>query len=385
MNFRVGIFTALEYNLVSSPLINSIIYLSQHGYYVDIFAAPSKKFPAPEFDSSKVQYIPVKLPKFRLPWITQILKILIIRRKQRGKKYDFFIGFDPGGLKSAAILGLIRKTPYLYHSLEIYTEEAASKPYQRLQKSFERLLNRFAVFTITQDEVRADILTRENKLDRDKVLSVYNAPMGGVLLEKSSWLRERLKIPDKQCIILGVGSLIEEHMVEEIAKSVSVWPKGVVLVLHGWFPNKVFESKLRYIAKSQPGRIFISTELLPHDRKYLVFQSADIGLAFYKPINDNFRYVGAAAGKIFDFFRCGVPVIANDLPGFDKLIKKAGCGELVKDCSDLGSALQHILKSRDDYSKAAVNSFLKHEFSRNYKPVLNRLEMLFKKNKEPIS
>ena len=370
---RVGIFTTSGRDALYSPFINSVLYLSQCGYKVDIFALASDKFPAPEFNSADIQYIPIRLSRSHVPGGSQLITLLRINRLLRDKQYHFFIGFDPGGLINAAVLGVLRKTPYIYHSLEIVSESTLSTRRQRLKKFLERLLSKQAVLTITQDEVRADILARENRLDRNQVTVVYNAPLGEPLPAKSSWLRDRFRIPETQYIVLAVGSLIEEHLVDQIAESVSGWPEQFTLVLHGWFASEAFEKRLRQIANSQSDRVFISTELLPHDKRHLVFQSADIGLAFYKPVNENLRYVGAAAGKIFDFMRCGVPVIANDLPGMKELIEGNQWGVVISDSSAIPHVLSMIERHYQKYRDQSLRAFERYDFARSYARALNRI------------
>jgi glycosyltransferase involved in cell wall biosynthesis len=116
-------------------------------------------------------------------------------------------------------------------------------------------------------------------------------------------------------------------MILEIAQSVEQWPQEFVLVIHGWFPDKVYEEKIRTVAEQSPDRIFISTEFLSLDRKYEVFQSADIGLVAFTPDSENTMLVGTAAGKLFEFVRCGVPIVVNELNGMNDLIG-GKCGEV---------------------------------------------------------
>lgn len=367
-------FTVSKLDFISAPLINSAIYLSECGYKVDIFALASDKFPVPRFASGDITYVPYRLPHPNAPGTTFIATPCRLNMLLGRKRYSFFVGFDPGGLVNAAVLGILRRTPYIYHSLEIVSESTLTNWRRKLDKQIERWLSRGAVLTITQDELRADVLARENRLDRSQVAVVYNAPLGEPFPARSSWLRDRFGIPETKYIVLGVGSLIERHMVDEIAASVKSWPDQFVLVLHGWFSDEAFEKRVYQIAEGQPNRIFVSTTLLPYEHKYLVFQSADVGVVFYKPVDDNHRYVGAAAGKLFDFMRCGVPVVVIDLPGMRELVEGNWCGVVVADSSGIAQALSKIHHHYQEYRDQSLSAYRRYDFAQSYAKALMRIE-----------
>lgn len=161
-------------------------------------------------------------------------------------------------------------------------------------------------------------------------------------------------------------------MILEIAESACQWPMDFVLVVHGWFDDRVYEERLRAVAERVPGRIFVSTEFLPIERKYDVFQSADIGVVAFGPDNDNHLFVGAAAGKLFEFARCGVPVVANDLPGMRKLIS-GRCGEVCGPwLESIESVLQTVNHNYDVYAKGCAEFYSQHEFSACYRSFLKK-------------
>ena len=100
--------------------MNTVQYLCQLDYRVDIYGMQSKNFDLPFFDNEKVQYIISPQIKHSIPYLNRILRLYsLYNHYLRGKRYGFFIGFDPGGLQDAACLGILTKTHYIYHSLEI--------------------------------------------------------------------------------------------------------------------------------------------------------------------------------------------------------------------------------------------------------------------------
>ena len=385
-NKRVGIFSNSGYDIISNPLMNTVQYLCQLDYRVDIYGRQSKNFDLPFFDNEKVQYIIPKQSKHSIPYLNGILRLYsIYKHYLRGKRYDFFIGFDPGGLQDAACLGILTKTPYIYHSLEIVSMTDLTNYKSYIKKFIERILNKYALFTITQDELRANLIERENKIPREKIKIVYNSSIGNVIKTKSNWLRNNLAIPNDKVIVLAVGSLIKEHMIEEIVCCSSSWPKKYVLVLHGWFPDDEIEDRIKRCAIKYPERIYISEKILPFKDKYLISSSADIGLVFFKPVNENMRYTGAAAGKLFDFIQCGVPIIANNLPGMKNLVEDNGCGIVVDETEEIAHAVSAIDADYKLYSEKSCKAFLKYDFCNCYKNVLAEIEKDQKGQQGPLS
>jgi glycosyltransferase involved in cell wall biosynthesis len=118
----------------------------------------------------------------------------------------------------------------------------------------------------------------------------------------------------------------------------------------------------------------MSFDTLPVERVDDLYSSADIGLAVYGAIDRNYSFIGAAAGKVFGFMRVGTPIIASDLPGMRELVVATGSGVLVRDVAEIADRLLQIVRSFDDYSRAAQAAFQSYEFSRHYIPVVARLE-----------
>jgi glycosyltransferase involved in cell wall biosynthesis len=218
--------------------------------------------------------------------------------------------------------------------------------------------------------MRADWLSQKFRFPRKKISVVYNTSFGDYLPQKSRHFRDKFKIPDEKKAVLAVGSLIQEHMILEIVQSVAQWPQEFALVIHGWFPDKVYEEKIRTVAERSPGCIFISTEFLPLDRKYEVFQSADIGLVAFTPDNDNNLFVGAAAGKLFEFLRCGVPAVVNELNGMRELIG-GKCGEVCgSHLENIGYLLSKVDGQYAHYTDECRKFYANYGFAGCYKKFL---------------
>jgi len=369
---RVAIFSLSGYDSINSPLINSVNYLSSIGYAVDIITRNQDHFDEPKFQDRTIRYVVIQIPKARV--IRRFARFFLLKHawhEMRLNQYDFTIGFDPRAFEYAWFLARLKKIPAVYHSLEFYPEKTFR---QKIRRSFENFFLRRADWIITQDALRADWLSRKLHFPRHKISVVYNTSFGDFLPEKSLFFRKKFNIPDEKKIVLAIGSLIKEHMILEMTESVGRWSDEFVLVIHGWFPDKRYEKKVRGCATAHPGRIFISTEFLPIDRKYEAFQSADIGLVAFAPDNENNLFVGAAAGKLFEFARCGVPVVVNDLPGMRKLVGGL-CGEVCSEwLDDIAEKIKEVNDNYDAYRKGCETFYSRHKFSSMYDEFLHKLK-----------
>jgi len=201
---------------------------------------------------------------------------------------------------------------------------------------------------------------------------VPNAPIG-TWAGEAAGAKARFPTPPGRPIVLHAGGVTPETMVLEIVQSMAAWPAEAVLVIHG-AGGEDYMQALRAAAAPHAGRVVFSTAPLPVEEVDRVYALADVGLAFYRPINDNFRFVGCASGKIFNLMKVGVPVVANDLPGMRALLDETGCGRVVADPAGIGDAIADLLGRRELCRERCAATFPRYEFARNYREVISRTE-----------
>jgi len=402
----VALITTHSWVGVSTSVINTALYLVGKGYEVDLFICELENIPEhsvyslPQFKQNNIKIyssreicnrnLPLKIKspgagkktggimpylkslKNRFFPVEKDLKFVARYIKPPGK-YLFIIGYEPSGLLRAGILSRIWRTPYVYHSLEIYENHETNI------KSLEKWFSRRALLSLTQDEIRADILSLLNGLNRTKVTAAYNSPLGDRIYEKDNYFREKFNISEEKKIVMATGSLLVEHSADKIVRSVAKWPENFVLILHGWITSSPITDAgkmtelIRKEMNSKSDRIILSTEILPSGDKYRVFKSVDIGLVFFEPVNLNMKYAAGSAGKLYDFMRTGVPIIAGELPGMRDLLEGNKCGIVVESADNIGEALPEIMKNYSFYSENAHKSYDKYEFSKCYEKILERI------------
>jgi len=365
----VALFTCFEWVSISTSVINTARYLAAQGYEVDLYLIPSRRFGEPTFSEQGIRKIVVNPQRFPIGQ----LQFLWARWRQK-KDYRFAIGFDPLGLLAAALQRLVFGTPYVYHSLEILCLSPASNWRHRLLKRLERWAARRALLCLTQDTQRGAILASDLGIPPEGIGIALNGPIGPALPGRSGYLQRKLGIDASKTLVLAVGSLMRETWIDRILESVDAWPADCVLVLHGWIPYGDFAAQVLAEAAKRPGRVFVSTDLLPDAEKYQVFQSATIGLVCYAPTDDNLKYAAGSSGKLYDFMRVGVPVVANDIPGMRDLVEGTSCGIVVHSAELIGQAIGTIRANYRTYGRCALAAYENYRFDDSYEKVLGRIE-----------
>jgi len=391
---RVGMFMFYGDNLSNfPPVANCARIWARNGFFVDIIMHPSGEAFSNYFKESNINIVTFSFPFKETAFLTHRNKYLSWAMRKiryffyiknslsycKDKQYKYFIGFDPEGLIAATILSKLLKikTPVVYHSLELLSLDTNSLR-AKFNKYLEKRCNKRAIYTIIQDENRAELLMKENEIRREKILIVPNTNIGTLtnkIKDNDNHWRRRFGIEESKKIILYAGCLSQWAELEKLIKSIEFWPDDAVFLLHGWCSDDDYFELLRRTAEPYKDKvIFSSVGILPEDEYDHLVSSASIGVAWYKKSILNIFHIGASSGKVFQYLRCGVPVITNDLPDFKKLIEGNNCGICVSSEREIGEAIRKILADHEIYSQNAFKCFEKYEFSKSYQAVIDKLE-----------
>jgi len=377
---RAGIFIYYEWLSVSPSLVSTIRLLTENGYFVDVFHLCDETIDIFKPESDRVSSMVVKSGKTK--WLTLILFFINSIKNVLKHKYSFFIGVDQEGIIAAGMLGKIKKTPYIYYSLEIITKEDVAKEkglrksVLKIRKSLENYFSKNAQITITQDNYRTDVLVEDNDIDRNRVLIVPNS----YYFTNQKPCNFNLQIPADKKIIIYTGSIIPEMAIEEIVNGVDSWPKNTLLLLHAPYSTDYLEEIRQLIKKNNiEQKVIISTGQLSFEDLCCLIKKADIGISFYRPINKSFAL--GPAGKVSFYLSQGIPIITNKIPSVVDLVKEYRCGICVDSAKGLGDAIRTIL---DNYSEFSANTRICYEkeleFSKYFKKVLEKIESSFRNN-----
>jgi hypothetical protein len=289
------------------------------------------------------------------------------------------IGVDAPGAISAWLDSLIWRRKYLYLSLEL----PSSHSYQYFAKSIhwlERKAIKDAAAIIIQDADRLESLSRFHEAIPSRRFFLPNSPhcsgSNTDLSPAENYLRRQLNISSRRFphIALHAGMIEDVVYSQELVRAFAGLDSGFALVLHERRKRRASHPYLQALRRLNSRNLFLSLDPVPFDQLYKVFASATVGLAFYRPIDDNHAKMGLASGKLAFYLRHGIPVLTNSLPSFAALNEKYGFAVLINDVAsseELGNGLETIMAKYALYSRNARDCF-RQEFNFSAKCTLIR-------------
>ena len=415
LNKRVAFFIC-NYVLGTSPsIINSALCLVRNGYCVDMFLYNVTDIDLVTFDDERINIydlnagvggILVKASKKVLTRIFPMKFLVCIRRLLndmamsierffiKDKVYSFipkhvinyvenivshgnyrcFIGVEPTGLIFASSVGSKLHIPIIYYSLELYLSYDNRFQSRRFKilKELEREYHKGVIATIIQDEERAKLLLKDNKVLSSKTILVPLSLLGELQQNKTRYLYEHLNVPSDKRIVLQIGAISADNFSLEIAEASQYLPSGWVLVMHGYADRDVVRKIRRLNLES---KVYLSPRMVSFDKVPELVASADIGLVFYKNISDNELYIDSASGKLAHYLQCGLPIITIDLPGLKRVVKEYQCGVSISNPKDMATALGHVVSNYDKFRANAFRCYKdRYEFSHHFQKVIDVIE-----------
>lgn len=337
------------------PSLKTLIwFLLNHDYKITLITSESDKFTLLSFTHDNLEIIKIKqrTKKFESPTTIKLLlrtfSFLLSHRR-----INFVIGGDAiGNIIASRVSRLLRKS-HVFFMLEypqIITDKVLSL--SKLQKLENKSLEK-AHIIITHDKWHKQFLLNHFNLKNSKILLLPNASFTPKMTIESDFLQRRLNVRG-QIIVLHSGGFGRWFKCKELADSTSNWDVDMKLVFH--ISHKIegdtyFDSvyKTDYHGKV----LFSLTPVSTYELDYLV-ASADVGIALYseKALGYRASYMGLAAGKIGNYLKCGVPIIATRLPSLS-YIEEYRCGILIERESEIAKSIKEIVSNRREFSENA--------------------------------
>jgi hypothetical protein len=298
-----------------------------------------------------------------------------IRACRRRTRYDAVIALSQMGMILA--WRYFRRVPIVYLADEIRLEgegrSAATRWYYHLLKRLEIVANRVAAFSITQDEGRADLLARVNRVPLESILTLPNSRSGKAEHRPSRYLQERFGLPESTVVILSVGMVSSLNCSLELAQEAGRWPADHVLVFHNRYDQSGEPGFQRVRAAADPARVLFSNDPVSFEELDWLVSSAHVGVALYAAVDENHTTMGLSSGKISTCLRNGVPVIAQRFESLE-WVEQSHSGVLVSDASEVLAAVRRIRDDYSAYSRAALRAYDERlSFDVAFEPILNRL------------
>ncbi len=265
------------------------------------------------------------------------------------EKFDRIISVDIQNLLYCSLLGV--ECDFL--SLELCANE------EMMKEVNQKIINSVLI----QSEVRYNYLFGKNNINR---FFIQNAP-----------IYYNVQIPNNRRGFIYSGTAWEPfgffHCLDYIDKN-----ENEILFVQGALPSESIDKiNTKYFHLKESGRLIYMDNYLSNDKVVESMLGFEIGFCFYnfdiEWIN-TFNYISAPSGKLFKYLAAGIPVICNDIIGF-QFISENSCGVLIKrlDNDSIRIATEQIRKNYKEYSQNCINYAKQVSFDRAIEPYLQYL------------
>ena len=392
---------------VSSMIINSINLFVEKGYSVDIYTNERNFSRSPielphvrifRFDD-KHKSILFKLWRYVF-WLSGNLLLPVIRWMTT--EYCLLLFFNDIYHFSRWLIKRILNQTYLFivpveyfsliccdhvpekNRIVYYNMELLDWGHQNTPVTKNKLIVKTLEFreiqkishAVIPSPLRKDIFAKINAFNKKSCYILPVASTGPAVAIKSKYFRNLFHIYDSDRIVIYSGNFKPWAKCLEIIQSVSSWPKGYILVMHTWSDSAVQSSyfeEMRKQATDLP--IYFSTEFIDYNELASALSSADIGLAFYDEIDDNFTEILFSSNKIAEYLKAGLPIICSDFPSLKKFVDTHHIGMAVA-VEGIAKGIRAIGNNLDSYRKNALNCYEKsYRFDFFFESFLNDITL----------
>ena len=331
-----------------------LFYLADKGHHITLITSKSKRFGGLTDNHIRLEtfYVTEREKRFELPTVVKLATCALSYAAKH--KFDIILGGDAWGNVISYNIARLRQIPYIFFALEfpqIIDNNHLKLPFVLNQ---ENNALRHADYVITHDSFHRDFISNHFSVPHDKFLLLPNASLTPELHAKSDFLKKKYSINNHTSIVLHSGGFGKWFRCKEIIKNAICWTHEINLIFHiGRDPGKD-----PYFTESQSiaNKSAIKFSLTPLSNNELdeMISSADVGLALYSEEDLGYRatLMGLAAGKIGNYLKCGLPIIATRLPSL-KYIEDYRCGVLINSESEIEAAIKYIISNRPMFSKNA--------------------------------
>ena len=349
------------------PSLKTLIaYLACKGVEINIISTVDGKYPISDFKeypNIKMTLVKQRTKKFDLP--TSIKLLLVALKSILFHKSDFYIGGDAMGCHLLCYLKKVISFKYINFVLE----------YPDINNHNELREIEAADYIITHDHWHSEFIGKYCSIKQERILYLPNASYTDVHTDHGNYLSKKLNIPYDKSILLHSGGLGEWFCCKELAHSAKDWEPSYVLVFHTSHiveNSSYFKEMKNEIGNSN--KVLFSIKPVSNVELDKLVASAKIGIATYslKHLGYRAENMGLAAGKIGNYLKCGVPVIATKVHSLS-YIEDYHCGILIDNFDEINSAVKKIIADYDNYVTGAYRCYNELWHPKNYLDVIYKV------------
>lgn len=363
--------------IIHSPFLDRIpslktllFYLMDQGHKITLITSKSSKFDllTSSHENLTIKHVNQRSKKLEFP--TMIKEIAKVSCEVLMHKYDCVIGGDAHGNILARYVSLFCNIPHIFFALEFPQIKDDGHPVLSKIELNENKALVGADYIITHDKWHGDFIKQNFNVLENRLLYLANASFTPPYISKTDYLNTKFEISSNKVILLHSGGFLKAFRCDYLAKESDRWADEKVLIFHT--SHKVeTDDFFKEINSTPHPNIRYSLNALDNQMLDKMISSAQIGLALYSVEVLGYRaeLMGLAGGKIGNYLKCGVPVIATRLPSLSYL-EDYGCGILIENETQISEATDRIMREHQKYSENAYKCYMELWHPGNYLPAI---------------
>ena len=271
---------------------------------------------------------------------------------------------------------MTKRVVHLHESLDLSSVgRSTGLSVRYLQKRLAR-----ADLVIIPDAHRAQMVTSACRLVKEPLV-VMNCPLLIPQLPESRLLPAlQERGITTQNIAHYQGAIGPDHYLDTIISSMTRWPSDAVFVIVGSAREEYRSTLQMHAASLGVAERVVWMGRVPYRDLLSYTIGAAVGLSFFEPTNDNFRYSAGASNKRFEYVALGIAQATNSSAGVDEIFGRPGLAVLLDrvDPQSIGDAIGLLLSDAHRRKEMGQRARRAHLSVNNYEvqfaPVVSRLE-----------
>ncbi len=269
------------------------------------------------------------------------------------RKPDVIHAHDVNVLPTAWLAAKICRVPLVYDAHEISTSREGYQAFRKAVGWIEKRIMPNVAGAITTTDMRAKYFALAYKIPRPVVLQ--NRPRLSAPTERTSYLRDYLKLDNDWPIVLYQGGLQPGRGLRKLVRSAALVPNAYFVLIGGGRQTLELQTIAQELNITDRVK-FIPT--VPLAELPLFTASADLGV---QPIeNTCLNHYTTDSNKLFEYALAGLPVLTTDFPEIRKIVQSFKIGEAVKGGSDerFADALNSMLEDKNKLQEFRNNALV---------------------------
>ncbi len=274
------------------------------------------------------------------------------------RKYDLYVSNDLDTLLPNYLVSRLKGKPLVYDSHEYFTgvPEIQDRP---LVKAVWTRLERWIFPKLKNVVTVNDSIARLYRHQYQKQVKVVRNISDSRLPDRVK-SRKELGLPQDAYILINQGAGINvDRGMEEALLALQELPSDVILLIVGNGDALPGLKKMAGELSLEDRVLFIPKQPYLEMLQYTL--NADCGLSLDKANSPNYEF--SLPNKIFDYIKCGLPLVVSDVVEVQKVVRKYEIGEVIPDHRP-GSIAHAVVEVRG-LGKAHFSSRLKRAGAEN--------------------